>query len=81
VAAHLASIDLGTAVRLSLARAPYVGEMAEDGVVIEVVEPWAYIESRWVDYPPPRLPKRRYVVQCQTCRVVRLPAGLVVVAQ
>jgi hypothetical protein len=76
-----AAIDHGTAVRLSLTGSRSRRRMLEEGVVIEVVPPWALARSeRVVPASPVRSSVVRYVVQCWGCRLIRRASELVVVS-
>lgn len=74
-------IDIGTAVRTSLAGGRAPGGMNEEGVVIEVVPPGAPVRSTRVVYSrSARSAVVRYVVQCWDRRVLRWRAELLVVS-
>jgi hypothetical protein len=78
--------DLGTAVRVSLSGGwatehAKEGGMTEEGIVIEAVPPGAFAQSARVVLHPsasPRSKAARYVVQCNTRRVLRRGAEKVV---
>jgi hypothetical protein len=79
-----AGIDLGTAVRTSLAGGRAPGGMNEEGVVIEVVPPGCPVRSARVVYSRSTCATRstvvRYVIQCWDRRVLRWTAELRVIS-
>lgn len=78
-------IDLGTAVRTSLAGGRAPGGMKEEGVVIEVVPPGAPVRSNRVVYSRSACATRstvvRFVIQLWDRRVLRWTAELLVVSR